>query len=85
MTDELDRARELLEEAERDVTIVGLGHAIVAVDAGRNGRDPEQAARQADRRIKALFERDCGVPSEHARRCLREARQVLAVPQEVPA
>lgn len=89
MTDRLKRARELCEAADEQVTIVGLGHAKVALSAGCNGRDKQTAARQADRRIAALFDRECGVPTDEAARQLREARQVLACvidqPAEVPA
>jgi len=64
----LERAGELVESAESDVMIVGLGHAKVAIQAGINGqRDVALAAQQADSRIAALFERECGVPCERAR------------------
>jgi len=81
---ELRRARELLDEAEANVTVVGLAHAKVALDAGLKGtRDEAQAALQADRRIHALFQRECGVPCEQARCRLRDARQLLiAIKQE---
>lgn len=85
MTD-LQRARELLDEAEEPVPIVGLAHAKVALDmALHGGRDPELAAEQADRRIAGLFDRDCGVPSTEARRRLLDARQLLVAKQEVSA
>jgi len=85
MTD-LERARELLDEAEATVPVVGLAHAKVALDTAIDGgRDPALAAKQADRRIAAVFERECGLPCACAGRKLREARQVLAGVQEVSA
>lgn len=81
---ELQRARELLDEAEATVPVVGLAHAKVALDAAINGgRDPALAAQQADRRIAAIFDRDCGVPCEQARRRLLDARQLLVGKAEV--
>jgi len=74
MTD-LGRARELLDEAEATVPVVGLAHAKVALDTAIDGgRDPALAA-----------ERECGLPCACAGRKLREARQVLAGVQEVSA
>jgi len=71
------RALELVRDAEDQLVVTGLGHVEVALKRGVTQDDPTLAAREARRRLDAVLDYQQCIPCDHAKRCLREAQQVL--------